>query len=265
VGWVRWRRIISQHGRVQQARAAHLPAVRGRHRPGVRRPLAGVGAFHLGEQRQQHHRQLPHRIGRVGRVDLDRIGQVAHPDAALGQLMDQVQRVTHGAAQPVQGVDHDYIASLGEPQHRPQPRPVHRRPGLLIQVDTLPGDPDCGQRVDLPLQVLLGRRLPRVPQLHTADGTRSQRRTGLATRRCEATSRTLRAAWHPPNIAASGPSHFQGNGTVIMWAQGGPERNSQRAVKGNRQRALYPPLVGEWRGDSSCAGGRCYPRCLTSA
>jgi hypothetical protein len=126
---------------VGTARVGARSTRNGGHRAGVRRPLAGVGPFHLGEQRQQHRRQLPHRVGRVGRVDLDRIGQVTHPHLTLGQLMDQVQRVPHGAAQPVQGVYHDLIASPGEPQHRPQPRPVHRRPGLVVQIDPLPGRP----------------------------------------------------------------------------------------------------------------------------
>jgi len=82
--------------------------------------------------------------------------------------MDQVQRVAHRPSQPVQGVHHDHMAPPGEPQHRPKPRPVHRRPGLVVQVDPLPGDPDRHQRVDLPLQVLPGGRHPRVPQLHPA-------------------------------------------------------------------------------------------------
>ena len=43
-------------------------------RPRVRGPFQSVGALHLGEQRQQHHRQLRHRILGAGRVNADRIG-----------------------------------------------------------------------------------------------------------------------------------------------------------------------------------------------
>jgi hypothetical protein len=43
-----------------------------------------VGELHLREQRQQHDRELRRRILGIARVDLDRIGQVAHPDPALG-------------------------------------------------------------------------------------------------------------------------------------------------------------------------------------
>jgi hypothetical protein len=49
--------------------------------------LQGVGAFHLGEQRQQHHSELRHRIIRAGRIDTDRVGKVTHADAALAQVV----------------------------------------------------------------------------------------------------------------------------------------------------------------------------------
>src|SRR5450759_1478596 len=85
------------------------PAIGGGHGPGVRGPLEGVGAFHLAEQRQQHHRQLGHRVVRVRGVDPDRVGQVPHPDPALGEFVDEVEGVPHGAAEPVQGVHHDRV------------------------------------------------------------------------------------------------------------------------------------------------------------
>jgi hypothetical protein len=73
---------------------------------GVRGSLQGVGAFHLPEQRKQDECELGHRVGRVRRVGLYRVGGVADPDAAFGEIVDQVEGVSDGPAQPVEGV-HD--------------------------------------------------------------------------------------------------------------------------------------------------------------
>ena len=64
-------------------RPADTAAFSGGHRAGVGGTLQGVGAFHLGEQRQQHHSELCHRIIRVAGIDADRIGKVTHADAAF--------------------------------------------------------------------------------------------------------------------------------------------------------------------------------------
>jgi hypothetical protein len=53
--------------------------------PGAGGSLQAVGAFHLGEQREQDDGELGHRVGRVGGGDLDRVGQVADPHAAGGR------------------------------------------------------------------------------------------------------------------------------------------------------------------------------------
>jgi len=143
------------------------PAVRGRDRPGVRRPLKGVGALHLSKQRQQHDGEVGHRVAVVGGVDPDRVGEVAHPDAAPGQLMNEVEGVPDGPPQPVQGVHDDHVTVAGVRQRRVEPRPVSRRAGLLVQVDPLRGDPGLVQRIELPVQVLLRGRDPRVPKIHT--------------------------------------------------------------------------------------------------
>ncbi len=106
---------------------------------GVGGPLEGVGAFHLPEQREQHDGELSQRIGWVARVDPDRAGQVADPDTALGELVDQVQGVTHRAAQPVQGVHHDHVPRPGVVEQDPQPGPVGGGAGLPVQIDPMPG------------------------------------------------------------------------------------------------------------------------------
>jgi hypothetical protein len=60
-------------------------------RPGVGDPLEHVRAFHLREQRQHHHGQLRHRTVRVGRVNLDRVGQVAHAHSPTGHVVDHAR------------------------------------------------------------------------------------------------------------------------------------------------------------------------------
>ena len=49
---------------------------------GVGSAFGGEGAFHLGEQHEQQHRDAAHALG--GGVDPDRVGDRAHPDAGLG-------------------------------------------------------------------------------------------------------------------------------------------------------------------------------------
>jgi hypothetical protein len=108
---------------------------------------------HLGEQRQQYHRQLGHRATGVGGVDPDRVGQVAHPDSALGQLVDQVQRVAHGATEPVQGVHHDHIPAAGLVEPCAQSGAVGGRSDFLSTY--IRGrDALLAQRVQLTLKVL---------------------------------------------------------------------------------------------------------------
>jgi hypothetical protein len=83
--------------------------------------------------------------------------------------MVQVEGVAHGTTQPIQRVDHDDITGSRVAQQRLQPGPVGASPGLLVQVDLFDGDTDRGQRVDLPGEVLFGRRHPTVPKIHTRD------------------------------------------------------------------------------------------------
>ncbi len=72
--------------RADERRSSSCPGSTVTGRP-TRRPLAvatarawaareGVGAFHLPEEGEQHRGELGHRIGRVARVDPDRVGQV---------------------------------------------------------------------------------------------------------------------------------------------------------------------------------------------
>ncbi len=76
---------LPQMGRVGQLVRIHHrrppdPLALGRgHGSDVGGALEGVGAFHLPEQRQQHHRQLRHRIIRVGGVDFNRVPRLRTP------------------------------------------------------------------------------------------------------------------------------------------------------------------------------------------
>ena len=121
---------------------------------------------HLSEQGQQHNCELGHRVVRVGRVDSDRVRQVAYPDSAFGQFVDQVQGVAHGSPESVQGVHHDHVSVAGVLHDRAQSGAVDRGPGLLVHIDAIGVDVFSAQGVDLPIQVLFDRRHPRVPQLH---------------------------------------------------------------------------------------------------
>ena len=128
--------------------------------------LDGVGPFHLREQGQQDDRELSHRVAGVRGVDLDRVREVADPDAAVGEVVDQVEGVAHRAPQAVQGVHDDDVALTGVLQHRPEARPVGGRAGLLVQKDLVPCDAGRHERLDLPVKVLLRRRDACVAQLH---------------------------------------------------------------------------------------------------
>ena len=95
---------------VDQHRSADPTALRSRDGPRVRRALHRVRPLHLTEQRQEHDRELRHRILRVARVDLDRVSQVPDTNLALGQLVNQVQGVPDRPTEPVERVHDDHVA-----------------------------------------------------------------------------------------------------------------------------------------------------------
>ncbi len=136
---------------VDENRPADTAAFRGRDRSGVRGSLHRVRPLHLIEQRQQHDRQLRHRIVGVAGVDLDRVGEVADTDLALGELVDQVQGVSDRSAKPVERVHDDHVALARVRDELTEPGPVGRRAGLLIDVDPIPRDCDLLESIDLPV------------------------------------------------------------------------------------------------------------------
>jgi hypothetical protein len=83
--------------------------------------------------------------------------------------VDQVQRVAHRATQPVKGVHDDHIANAREVQQGAKTRAVGGRAGLLVDIDPISPNTDLGERLDLAVEVLLGRRHPRIPQIHAAN------------------------------------------------------------------------------------------------
>ena len=137
--------------------------------------VTGLGAFHLGEQRQQHHSELRHRIIRAGGIDADRIGKVSHADAAFAQVVNQVENLAYGPAEPIQGVDDDHVAVASIAQQGLQPGPVNRRTGLFVGVDVSGLYVGAGERVDLPVEVLLGGRYPRISSAELSFLTRAER------------------------------------------------------------------------------------------
>ena len=204
-------------GGVDEHRPADTPSLGGGDRAGVRGALERVGALHLRKQRQQHHRKLRHRILRVGRVDPDWVGEVAHPDPPLRELVDQVQRVAHRPAEPIEGVHHDHVPLARVLEHGAQAGPVDGRPGLLIDVDPIAGNARLEQRLDLAVEVLLGGRHARVPELHDRERTGGRRRTTkperlFGTKLWEGWARVI------PEVAAERGCafHFQGTGTLTQ-------------------------------------------------
>src|SRR5450755_3242978 len=152
---------------VDQDRPADTTTLRTRHRARVRSALHRVCPLHLTEQRQQHDRELRHRILRVARVDLDRVSEVPDTNLALGELVDQVQGVPDRPTETVERVHDDHVTLARVRGDVSEPGPVRRRAGLPVDVDPIARDPDLLERVDLPIEILLHRRHTRVPKLHT--------------------------------------------------------------------------------------------------
>ena len=75
-----------------------------------------------------------------GLAKSDRIGEVPHAHATFGQVVDEVQGVPGGAAQPIQGVHDDHVAIAGLVQGLVESGPVGGGSGFLIHVDSFGGD-----------------------------------------------------------------------------------------------------------------------------
>ncbi len=110
----------------------------------------------------------------------------------------------------------DHVALARVRDDFPQPGPVGRRAGLLINVDPIARDPDLLERVDLPIEVLLHRRHPRIPKIHLIDRTGGPGRAGETARRFGTNFWDGR----PPVTTEQadelgGAFHFQGNGPLV--------------------------------------------------
>jgi len=90
--------------------------------------------------------------------------QGAHPDALLGQVVDEVEDFPQVAAEPVEGVHGDHVAAPGVAEQGGQAGSVDGGAGLLVAVGPAVGDAGGGQRVQLALQGLPGCRHAGVPQ-----------------------------------------------------------------------------------------------------
>jgi hypothetical protein len=96
----------------------------------------------------------------VAGVHGELVAQGAQEDAALGEVMDQVEGLANVAAQPVQGEQADPVAGPGEAEQGGQAVAVHVRAGSLVDVDVLLGDAGGAHRVDLPSS----EPLPQIPR-----------------------------------------------------------------------------------------------------
>lgn len=120
----------------------------------------------MSEECEHDDGQLRHVVVGVGRVYSDRIGEVPHAHATFGQVVDEVQGVPDGAAQPIQGVHDDHVAIAGLVQGLVESGPVGGGSGFLIHVDSFGGDALAAQRVDLSVQILFRGRHAGVPNIH---------------------------------------------------------------------------------------------------
>ena len=86
---------------------------------GVGGALGGVGALHLGEQREHQERDAAHAL--VGGVDGQRVRQGPDAYAAAGQVVDEAEDLAEVAADPVERVHHDRVAGPASPSSRASP------------------------------------------------------------------------------------------------------------------------------------------------
>ena len=111
-------------------------------------------SIHLSEQSEDHHRQLGDRIIRVGGINLDGIGQGKHSDLTLLEIMNEVERVAHGAPQPVEGVDDDDITRASLIECFLEFGAVGGGSGFLVGIDVFVGDTFLAQGIDLAVEAL---------------------------------------------------------------------------------------------------------------
>jgi hypothetical protein len=135
-------------------RPANVSAARFGDGAGVSGALGGKGPFHLGEQREQQESDAAHAL--VGGVDGERIGQRANTDAALGQLVHEVQNLTEVTADPVQSMYNDRVAGTRVGQEPIEAVSVDGGSGSPVDEDPLVRDAGGGQGVELPIERLFG-------------------------------------------------------------------------------------------------------------
>ena len=80
---------IGKFHRIDHAGPADRFTLAGSYGPRVGGAFDRVGAFHLAEEREHHHRQLRHRVLWIRRINPDRVSEIAHPHTAVGQIVDE--------------------------------------------------------------------------------------------------------------------------------------------------------------------------------
>ena len=87
--------------------------------------------------------------------------------------MDQVESVTDGAAQPVEGVDDDDISRAGLLQGLLESGPIRGGSGFLVDVDVFVRNTFFAERVDLAVEVLFRGGNPGVTNIRDPQRTGS--------------------------------------------------------------------------------------------
>lgn len=89
-----------------------------------------------------------------------------HPDLTLLKIMDQVESVPDGAAQPVEGVNDDDITRAGLLEGLLKSGPISGGSGFLVDVDVFIRNTFFTERVDLAVEVLFRGGNPGVTNIH---------------------------------------------------------------------------------------------------
>ncbi|MEA3527728.1 hypothetical protein U3653_31480 [Nocardia sp. CDC186] len=96
------------------------------------------------------------------------VGEGAHTDSLLAEVVDEVQHFAQVPSEPVAGVGDDGVAGACVFEQFGQTGPVDGRAGLRVDVDPLIGQSGVGEGVEIAFEALLGGRDSGVAEFESA-------------------------------------------------------------------------------------------------